>query len=213
MTRSPSRLVVVRTLIPSFVLACVAVVFAQGREPVTHEALWLMPRVGAPTLHPNGGHLVNWLRATTTRYCALVSHAGLVNSETQWATSDSIYGRELMNGGVPWLQAVTRIEQNPIRRAANFKTPILVSVGEKDFRVPTNNGLENWSVLQRMKVPSRLLVWPDENQWILNGANSRHFYSEVHAWLARWMRFCKHRPAALTTLRQLHFLLSGYFLI
>jgi dipeptidyl aminopeptidase/acylaminoacyl peptidase len=134
-----------------------------------------------------GGHLVNWLQATTTRYRALVGHAGLVNAEAQWGTSDVIYSRELMNGGVPWLQARTWIEQNPIRRAANFRTPIMLSVGEKDFRVPMNNTLENWSALQRMKVPSRLLVWPDENHWILNGENSRHFYREVHAWLAQWL--------------------------
>jgi dipeptidyl aminopeptidase/acylaminoacyl peptidase len=139
-----------------------------------------------------GGHLINWLQATTTRYRALVGHAGLVNSEVQWGTSDVIYGRELMNGGPPWEQARTWIEQNPIRRAAHFKTPILLSVGEKDFRVPLNNTLENWSALQRMKVPSRLLVWPDENHWISNAENSRHFYSEVRAWFAKWV------PAAAT---------------
>ena len=139
-----------------------------------------------------GGHLINWLQATTTRYRALVGHAGLVNSEVQWGTSDVIYGRELMNGGPPWEQAKTWIEQNPIRRAASFKTPILLSVGEKDFRVPLNNTLENWSALQRMKVPSRLLVWPDENHWISNAENSRHFYSEVRAWFAKWV------PAAAT---------------
>jgi dipeptidyl aminopeptidase/acylaminoacyl peptidase len=142
-----------------------------------------------------GGHLINWLQATTTRYRALVGHAGLVNSEAQWGTSDTIYGRELMGGGPPWEQAKTWIEQNPIRRAASFKTPILLSVGERDFRVPLNNTLENWSALQRMKVPSRLLVWPDENHWILNAENSRQFYAEVHAWFARWM------PAASTAAR------------
>lgn len=134
-----------------------------------------------------GGHLVNWLQATTTRYRCLIGHAGLVNSEAQWGTSDIIYSRELMNGGPPWEQAKTWIEQNPIRRAASFKTPILLSVGENDFRVPINNTLENWSALQRMKVPSRLLVWQGENHWILNGENSRHFYEEVHAWLGRWL--------------------------
>ena len=142
-----------------------------------------------------GGHLINWLQATTTRYRALVGHAGLVNSEAQWGTSDTIYGRELMGGGPPWEQTKTWIEQNPIRRAAGFRTPILLSVGERDFRVPLNNTLENWSALQRMKVPSRLLVWPDENHWILNAENSRHFYAEVHAWFARWL------PAASTAAR------------
>jgi dipeptidyl aminopeptidase/acylaminoacyl peptidase len=64
---------------------------------------------------------------------------------------------------------------------------MLLSVGEKDYRVPLNNTLEMWSALQRMKVPSRLLVWPDENHWILNGENSRAFYQEVHAWLEKWL--------------------------
>jgi dipeptidyl aminopeptidase/acylaminoacyl peptidase len=142
-----------------------------------------------------GGHLINWLEATTTRYRALVGHAGLVNSEAQWGTSDTIYGRELTAGGPPWEQARTWVEQNPIRRAGSFKTPILLSVGERDFRVPMNNTLENWSALQRMKVPSRLLIWPDENHWILNGENSRHFYAEMHAWFAKWL------PAASTAAR------------
>ena len=64
---------------------------------------------------------------------------------------------------------------------------MLLSVGENDFRVPLNKTLENWSVLQRMQVPSRLLVWPDENHWISNGENSRHFYDGAAAWLARWL--------------------------
>jgi dipeptidyl aminopeptidase/acylaminoacyl peptidase len=135
-----------------------------------------------------GGHLANWLEATTTRYKAIVSHAGEANIEAQWGTSDSIYHRELMMGGPPWEQARPWIDQNPIRRAANFKTPILLSVGENDFRVPLNNTLENWSALQRMKVPSRLLVWPNANHWISNGEDSRHFYEEVHAWLAKWIK-------------------------
>ena len=64
---------------------------------------------------------------------------------------------------------------------------ILLSVGERDFRVPMNNTLEMWAALQRMRVPSRLLVWPEENHWILNGEDSRYFYTEVASWLARWL--------------------------
>jgi dipeptidyl aminopeptidase/acylaminoacyl peptidase len=91
-------------------------------------------------------------------------------------------------GGPPWEQAPVWREQNPIRLAGNFKTPVLVTFGEKDFRVPINNGLEYWSALQRMKVPSRLVVFPDENHWIQNGENSRLFYSEIAAWLERWLQ-------------------------
>ena len=135
-----------------------------------------------------GGHLANWLQGTTTRYKCLVSHAGLVNLEAQWGTSDTIYSREVNMGGPPWEQAPVWREQNPIRLAGNFKTPVLVTFGEKDFRVPINNGLEYWSALQRMKVPSRLVVFPDENHWIQNGENSRLFYSEIAAWLERWLQ-------------------------
>lgn len=134
-----------------------------------------------------GGHLTNWLEATTTRYKCLVSHAGLSSLQTQWGTSDVIYGRELALGGPYWDGAAIWREQSPTTYAKNFKTPILLSVGEHDFRVPMNNALEMWAALQRQRVPSRLLVWPDENHWILNPDNSRIFYKEVADWLAKWL--------------------------
>ena len=134
-----------------------------------------------------GGHLTNWLEATTTRYKCLVSHAGLSSLQTQWGTSDVIYGRELALGGPYWDGAAIWRDQSPTTYAKNFKTPILLSVGEHDFRVPMNNTLEMWSALQRQRVPSRLLVWPDENHWILNPENSRIFYKEVADWLAKWL--------------------------
>ncbi|MBI1782148.1 MAG: S9 family peptidase [Sphingobacteriales bacterium] len=135
-----------------------------------------------------GGHLANWMQATTTHYKCLIAHAGLVNSEAQYGTSDVMWGREVMNGGAPWTQNKVWKEQNPIRYAAKFKTPILVTVGEQDFRVPLNNSLENWAALQRMKVPSKLLVFPEENHWILRAENSRFWYSEVQAWLKKYLQ-------------------------
>jgi len=141
-----------------------------------------------------GGHLANWMEATTTRYRCIISHAGLVNLESQWGTSDFVYNRELMNGGPVWEQGDVWRDQNPVRFAGNhFKgtgwvTPILLSVGEKDARVPMNNTIENWSYLQRLQVPSRLLVFPEENHWISRGEDSRAWYGEVQAWLARWLR-------------------------
>ena len=134
-----------------------------------------------------GGHLANWMQATTTRYKCLISHAGLINLESQWGTSDTIYSREVNMGGPVWEQAAIWREQNPIRFAKNFRTPILLSVGENDYRVPLNQTLENWSVLQRLQIPSRLIVWPDENHWILKGENSKYFYQEVHAWLKKYL--------------------------
>jgi dipeptidyl aminopeptidase/acylaminoacyl peptidase len=50
-----------------------------------------------------------------------------------------------------------------------------------------NNALEFWTALQRQKVPSKLIIWPNENHWILNPEDSRFFYSQVRDWLARWI--------------------------
>jgi dipeptidyl aminopeptidase/acylaminoacyl peptidase len=134
-----------------------------------------------------GGHLANWLEATTTRYKCLIAHAGLINLESQWGISDTIYHREMTAGGPPWENAAVWRDQNPIRFAKNFKTPMLVTVGENDFRVPMSQSLENWSILQRMKVPSKLVVFPDENHWILKGENSRFYYSQTLGWLKKWL--------------------------
>jgi len=134
-----------------------------------------------------GGHLANWMQASTTRYKALISHAGMINLESQWGTSDTIYSREITNGGPVWEQGPIWREQNPIRFAKNFRTPILLSVGENDFRVPLNQTLENWSVLQRLRIPSRLIVWPEENHWILKAEDSRYWYQEVYNWLGKYL--------------------------
>jgi dipeptidyl aminopeptidase/acylaminoacyl peptidase len=134
-----------------------------------------------------GGHLANWMQATTTRYRCLISHAGLINLESQWGTSDTIYHREVGMGGPFWEDPQAWAEQNPIRYASKFRTPMLVTVGENDFRVPLNQSLENWSVLQRMRIPSRLIVFPEENHWTLKGENSRFFYRELQNWLAKWL--------------------------
>ena len=134
-----------------------------------------------------GGHLANWMQATTTRYKCLIAHAGLINLESQWGTSDMIYHREVNAGGPPWEQGKVWREQNPIRLAKSFRTPILLTVGEHDFRVPMNETLENWSVLQRLRIPSRLIVFPDANHWITKGEDSRFFYQEAFNWLKKYL--------------------------
>jgi len=134
-----------------------------------------------------GGHLANWLAVSTDRYRALVSHAGLYDLRSQWTTSDVVYNRERNIGGPAWDSIPLWREQSPFYRSEKLRTPILLTYGEKDFRVPLNNGLEFWTVLQRQDVPSRLVVFPDENHWVLKGENSRYFYQEVHAWLAKYL--------------------------
>ena len=74
---------------------------------------------------------------------------------------------------------------NPMFYAKQFKTPTLITHGELDYRVPFGNGLELYGILQAMNVPSRLVVFPNENHWVLSPQNSIYWYYEFHAWLAR----------------------------
>ena len=135
-----------------------------------------------------GGHLVNWLQATTTRFSALVGHAGLVDLEGQYSSSDTIFHREIMNGGPAWEEANTVWrEESPANHAGNFSTPILLTIGEKDYRVPVNQTIAAWSYVQRMQVPGRLLVFHDANHWIMKGEEARYYWQQVHEWLEKYL--------------------------
>jgi len=135
-----------------------------------------------------GGHLVNWLQATSDRFVCLVGHAGLVSLEGQWSTSDSVYHRERNLGGTPWGGSRIWKEQSPSSYPSHFKTPVLLTVGEKDYRVPLNQTLAAWTYLQRNDVPSKLLVYHQANHWIMSGPDAAHFWSELHEWLARYLK-------------------------
>jgi dipeptidyl aminopeptidase/acylaminoacyl peptidase len=141
-----------------------------------------------------GGHLANWLQATTTRYKCIISHAGEMDLVMQWGTSDGIFGREVNSGSPVWGDSKVWREQSPVMQGGNhdkgtgFLTPILITVGELDFRVPLNNALMNFATQQRLYVPSKLLVFPEAGHWVLRGEDSRYWYGEVHAWLAKYLR-------------------------
>jgi dipeptidyl aminopeptidase/acylaminoacyl peptidase len=141
-----------------------------------------------------GGHLANWLQATTTRYKCIISHAGEADLVMQWGTSDSIFGREVNSGGPVWGDSKVWREQSPVMQGGNhekgtgFKSPILITVGELDYRVPVNNAYMWFALNQRLDVPSKLLVFPEAGHWILRGEDSRYWYGEVRGWLAKYLK-------------------------
>ena len=90
-------------------------------------------------------------------------------------------------GGTPWKDAETLQKHNPMTYAKNFKTPTLVTAGEMDYRVATGNATGLYGVLQAMGVPSRLVLFPNENHWVLTPQNSIYWYYEVEQWLARYL--------------------------
>jgi dipeptidyl aminopeptidase/acylaminoacyl peptidase len=69
----------------------------------------------------------------------------------------------------------------------DFKTPTLVVAGELDFRVPYTQSLQLYTALQLQKVPSRLIVFPDEGHWVLKPQNSAFWYQHVLDWIGQWI--------------------------
>jgi len=133
-----------------------------------------------------GGYLVTWIAGHTDRFACLVNHAGVYDLHAQYA-SDVSQGRAMAYGGEPW-NGIENIDRaSPARFASGFNSPMLVLHGDNDYRVPATQGLEVYGVLKAKGVPARLVSYPDENHWILQPRNSRHWYGEVHAWLARFL--------------------------
>jgi dipeptidyl aminopeptidase/acylaminoacyl peptidase len=135
-----------------------------------------------------GGYMVNWIAGHSDRYRALVSHDGVFDLVSMYGATEEIWFPEWEFKGPYWENPEMYDKWSPSRFVAGFKTPTLVIHGELDHRVPLEQGLGMFTALQRKGVPSRLLVFPDENHWVLKPANSVRWYQEVIGWLDRWAK-------------------------
>ena len=133
-----------------------------------------------------GGYMVSWILGHSDRFKCLINHAGVYDLMAQFA-SDYTWGRSHNYGSEPF-DDPQRIDRfSPSRYAENFNTPTLILHGEKDYRVPYTQGLNLHGVLTAKGVPSRLVVFPDENHWILKPKSGLLWWSEVHGWLAKYL--------------------------
>jgi len=133
-----------------------------------------------------GGYMAAWVLGHTDRFKAIIDHAGVNSSYAQYA-SDVPHGFPEVMGGKPWVNVEGLQKENPMFYAKNFKTPTLVLHGELDYRVPYGNGLELYGVLQAMSVPSRLVIFPNENHWVLSPQNAIYWHWEMQNWLSRYI--------------------------
>jgi dipeptidyl aminopeptidase/acylaminoacyl peptidase len=134
-----------------------------------------------------GGYMVNWILGHTDRFKALVSHAGVYNLTSMYATEE-LWFADWEFKGAPWDNPELYTKWSPHLSAKNFKTPTLVIHGELDYRVPVDEGLQLFSTLQRKGVPSKLLYYPDEGHWILKPQNSELWYKTVLDWFDQWLK-------------------------
>ena len=137
-----------------------------------------------------GGYMVDWIATHSDRFKALVSHAGVYDKVSMYATEE-LWFEEHDLQGTPWSNPESYRKWAPASAAASlgkFKTPTLVIAGERDYRVPYTQSLEFFSALQRQSVPSKLVVFPDEGHWVLKPQNSKFWYQTFLDWVGKYTR-------------------------
>jgi dipeptidyl aminopeptidase/acylaminoacyl peptidase len=144
-----------------------------------------------------GGYMINWFQGHTDRFKALLCHDGIADLETMYATEE-LWFVEHELGGLPWTSPQFRA-LSPIAAAARFHTPEMVVHGERDYRVPVEQALLMYSTLKRRGVPARLLLYPDENHWVLRPGNARLWYAAFLDWFHQWLGGAPADAAALSS--------------
>jgi dipeptidyl aminopeptidase/acylaminoacyl peptidase len=135
-----------------------------------------------------GGYMIDWILGHTQRFKALVSHAGVYDLTAEFGATEELWFPLWETGGTPWDKPEDYARWSPNNYVKDFHTPTLVSLGELDFRVPYTQGLELFTGLQLQKVPSKLVVFPDEGHWVLKPQNSLLWYKTVIDWLDSWVK-------------------------
>ena len=134
-----------------------------------------------------GGYMTNWILGHTDRFKCIVTHDGTFNTESFWGTTEELWFPEWEFKGTPYNNRELYRKWSPHLFANNFKTPTLVIHSQKDFRLDVSEGLQLFTTLQRMGVPSKLLYFPEEGHWILKPQNSQLWYKTVNDWVDQWI--------------------------
>jgi dipeptidyl aminopeptidase/acylaminoacyl peptidase len=161
-----------------------------------------------------GGYMADWVLTHTDRFKCIVSHDGMYNSQSAYGTTEELWFNEwefrplAANGLVeqtkpaqPWDYFDKPKEQDPFRKYSpmqyikNAHTPTLIVHSQKDYRLDVSEGMQMFTALQRLGVPSRMLYFPDEGHWVLKPQNSQLWYETVDDWCDRWLGVGKYAAA------------------
>ncbi len=135
-----------------------------------------------------GGYMINWIAGQTDRFKCLVNHDGNLDEQMAYYDTEELWFPEWEHGGPAYENPEGYTKHSPLRYARNWKTPMLVIHGGRDYRVVDTQGISTFTLLQRKGIPSKFLYFPDENHWVLKPANSIQWHETVLAWLDRWLK-------------------------
>ena len=135
-----------------------------------------------------GGYAINWLLGHTTRFKCMVSHDGMFNAVSAFGTTEELWFNIWEFKGTPWTNPATYKKWSPNQFVTKFKTPTLVVHGQLDYRLDVSEGFQLFTTLQLLKIPSKMLYFPDEGHWVLKPQNSQLWYKTVGEWVDQWIK-------------------------
>ncbi len=140
-----------------------------------------------------GGFSVYWLAGHhDKRFACFIAHAGIFNIETQYLETEEMWFANWDMGGAYWEKdnaaAQRTFATSPHRFVDKWDTPILITHGEYDFRILASQGMMAFNAARLRGVPAEMLIFPDENHWILKPQNSVMWQRVFFRWLDRWLK-------------------------
>lgn len=140
-----------------------------------------------------GGYSVYYLAGIHEgRFKAFIAHNGMFNFESFYAATEETFFPNHDFGGAYWEKenatAQRTFANSPHKLISKWDTPILIIVGERDFRIPYTEGLQAFNAAQLHGIPSRLLVFPEETHFVSRPQNSIIWQHEFFGWLDRWLK-------------------------
>jgi dipeptidyl aminopeptidase/acylaminoacyl peptidase len=134
-----------------------------------------------------GGYMIYWMAGNwSLPWKCLVDHDGVFDSRMMSYSTEELWFDEWEHHGTQWENPAAYERFNPVNHVADWKVPMLVVHGQKDYRIPVEQGIAAFTALQRRGIPSQFLTFPDENHWVLKPQNSVLWHDTVNAWLKRW---------------------------
>jgi dipeptidyl aminopeptidase/acylaminoacyl peptidase len=140
-----------------------------------------------------GGFSVYWLAGHhEKRFRAFIAHDGIFNLESSYLETEEQWFPNWDLGGAPWDKdnpvAQRSYTNSPNLFVKNWDTPILISQGEKDYRVVSTQGIQAFNAAQLMNIPSEMIYFPDENHWVLKPQNGILWQRTFFNWLDKWLK-------------------------
>ncbi len=149
-------------------------------------------RIGA-TGASYGGFSIYYLAGVhEKRFAAFFAHAGIFNLEAQYLETEEMWFANWDMGGAYWDKgnkvAQRTFANSPHRRVDKWDTPIMISHGDYDFRILSSQGMQAFNAAKLRGIPAEMVIFPDENHWILKPQNAAQWQRLFFRWFDKWLK-------------------------